>query len=84
MKKILSTVALILALGISNAYAKTVSEWKALGLESLQEGGKVIFLRHAYAPRTEANGNQDKNMNLKVCSTQRDILSEGIKQSKND
>jgi len=83
MKKILSTVALILALGISNAYAKTVSEWKALGLESLQEGGKVIFLRHAYAPRTEANGNQDKNMNLKVCSTQRDILSEGIKQSKN-
>lgn len=82
MKKILSTVALILALGISNAYAKTVSEWKALGVEALQEGGKVIFLRHAYAPRTEANGNNDKNLKVSDCSTQRDILSEGIKQSK--
>lgn len=82
MKKILSAVVLIFALGISNAYAKTVSEWKALGVEALQEGGKVIFLRHAYAPRTEANGNNDKNIKVGDCSTQRDILSEGIKQSK--
>ena len=82
MKKILSTVVLIFALGISNAYAKTTSEWKALGIEALQEGGKIIFLRHAYAPRTEANGNNDKKIVVGDCSTQRDILSEGIKQSK--
>ena len=82
MKKILSTVVLIFVLGISNAYAKTTSEWKALGIEALQEGGKIIFLRHAYAPRTEANGNHDKKYNVNDCSTQRDILSEGIKQSK--
>ena len=52
-------------------------------IEALQKGGKIILLRHAYAPRTIANGNHDKNYKHMICSTQRDILSEGIKQSKN-
>ena len=51
-------------------------------LETIQKGGNVIFLRHAYAPRTIENGNHDKNYKDKVCSTQRDILKEGIRQSK--
>ncbi len=68
---------------ISNhAKAKTTAEWRQAGIEAIQEGGKIILLRHAYAPRTEANGNHDKNYKHMVCSTQRDILSEGIKQSK--
>ena len=52
-------------------------------IEVLQKGGNIILLRHAYAPRTVANGNHDKNYKHMICSTQRDILSEGIKQSKN-
>ena len=82
MKKILSTVVLIFALGISNAYAKTTSEWKALGIEALQEGGKIIFLRHAYAPRTEANGNNDKKIVVGDCPSQRDILTKVLNSLK--
>ena len=52
-------------------------------IKVLQKGGNIILLRHAYAPRTVANGNHDKNYKHMICSTQRDILSEGIKQSKN-
>ena len=62
--------------------ANTYQELYNSGLKALKEGGKVIFLRHAYAPRTIENGNHDKNYKDKVCSTQRDILKEGIRQSK--
>ena len=48
----------------------------------MQEGDKIVFLRHAYAPRTLENGDNDKNYKENVCTSQRDILSEGIKQSK--
>ena len=44
----------------------------------LKEGGKVIFIRHAYAP-----GNGDpENFNLKDCASQRNLNKEGINQSK--
>ena len=47
-------------------------------INSLKEGGKLIFIRHAYAP-----GNGDpKKFNLKDCSTQRNLNREGINQSK--
>ena len=47
-------------------------------LNSLKEGGKIIFIRHAYAP-----GNGDpKNFNLEDCSTQRNLSQKGIIQSK--
>jgi len=47
-------------------------------INSLNEGGKLIFIRHAYAP-----GNGDpKNFSLKDCSTQRNLNQEGIDQSK--
>ena len=48
----------------------------------MQEGDKIVFLRHAYAPRTLENGDNDKNYKENVCTSQRDILSEDIKQSK--
>ena len=47
-------------------------------IDSLQEGKKLIFIRHAYAP-----GNGDpNNFNLKDCSTQRNLNQKGIEQSK--
>ena len=46
-------------------------------VNSLKEGGKLIFIRHAYAP-----GNGDpKNFNLNDCSTQRNLGHNGRKQA---
>ncbi len=43
----------------------------------LQDGNKLIFIRHAYAP-----GNGDpNNFNLNDCSTQRNLSKEGRKQA---
>ena len=47
-------------------------------INSLKEGEKLIFIRHAYAP-----GNGDpENFNLKDCSSQRNLDQEGVIQSK--
>ena len=47
-------------------------------IESLKEGNKLIFIRHALAP-----GNGDpENFELKNCSTQRNLNNIGIEQSK--
>ena len=47
-------------------------------IESLKEGGKLIFIRHALAP-----GNGDPaNFELQNCSTQRNLNEIGIQQSK--
>jgi phosphohistidine phosphatase SixA len=47
-------------------------------INSLKEGGKLIFIRHAYAP-----GNGDPvNFSLKDCASQRNLDLEGINQSK--
>ena len=73
MKKI----CLILFLGLltfkNNVYASDII------LESLKEGKKIIFLRHALAP-----GNGDpENFNINDCTTQRNLSESGIIQSKN-
>jgi phosphohistidine phosphatase SixA len=47
-------------------------------LNFLQEGKKLIFIRHAIAP---GNGDPD-NFNIKDCSTQRNLDKKGIQQSK--
>ena len=47
-------------------------------LNQLEDGGKLIFIRHAYAP-----GNGDpNNFNLNDCSTQRNLNKEGRQQAK--
>ena len=47
-------------------------------IKTLDQGGKLIFIRHAYAP-----GNGDpKNFNLNDCSTQRNLNNSGKNQSK--
>ena len=46
-------------------------------LNQLEDGGKLIFIRHAYAP-----GNGDpNNFNLHDCSTQRNLNVDGRKQA---
>ena len=46
--------------------------------KNLEEGGKLIFIRHAYAP-----GNGDpQNFNLNDCLTQRNLSDRGRKQAK--
>ena len=47
-------------------------------IESLKEGGKLIFIRHALAP---GNG-YPANFELQNCSTQRNLNEIGIQQSK--
>jgi len=47
-------------------------------MNQLAEGGKLIFIRHAYAP-----GNGDpSNFTLNDCSTQRNLNEDGRKQAK--
>ena len=47
-------------------------------INELEEGGKLIFIRHAYAP----GGGDPENFNINDCSTQRNLNHEGISQSK--
>ena len=44
----------------------------------LEDGGKLIFIRHAYAP----GSGDPNNFNLNDCSTQRNLSNEGRTQSK--
>ena len=44
----------------------------------LKKGGKLIFIRHAYAP----GGGDPKNFNIDDCNTQRNLDDEGRVQSK--
>ena len=73
MKKIKYFSIIFIILIVSNQ-AKSNSDI----LSSLEEGGKIVLIRHAYAP-----GNGDpKNFNINDCSTQRNLSKEGINQSK--
>ena len=48
-------------------------------LNQLEYGGKLIFIRHAYAP----GSGDPSNFNLNDCSTQRNLSKEGRKQAAN-
>ena len=72
MKKIMGVLALSLLL-----FSSSADSTEKL-INTLKDGGKLVFIRHSYAP-----GNGDpKNFNLKDCSTQRNLSKEGINQSK--
>ena len=47
-------------------------------INQLEEGGKLIFIRHAYAP----GSGDPNNFNLNDCSTQRNLSEEGKRQAK--
>ncbi|MDA9647409.1 histidine phosphatase family protein [Candidatus Pelagibacter sp.] len=44
----------------------------------LKKGGKLIFIRHAYAP----GGGDPKNFDINICATQRNLNKSGRIQSK--
>ena len=72
MKRLISFLVIIFFVFLNSAFSNEKL------INSLKEGGKLIFIRHAYAP-----GNGDpKNFNLKDCSSQRNLNQEGINQSK--
>ena len=73
MKKIISLLFIFISLVFSNqAFSHDDL------IQSLKEGGKIIFIRHAYAP----GGGDPDNFDVNDCSTQRNLNNEGISQSK--
>ena len=46
-------------------------------LDQIESGGKLIFIRHAYAP----GSGDPNNFNLNDCSTQRNLNKDGRKQA---
>ena len=48
-------------------------------IKEIKQGGKLIFIRHAYAP----GGGDPQNFNLDDCSSQRNLNDDGREQSKN-
>ena len=71
MKKVLT----ILFIGLLNFNSNALANDKIL--DSLNEGKKLIFIRHALAP---GNGDPD-NFLINDCSTQRNLSKKGINQS---
>ena len=73
MKKIILLLFIFISLVFSNqAFSNDYL------IQSLKEGGKIIFIRHAYAP----GGGDPDNFDINDCSTQRNLNDKGIKQSK--
>ena len=48
-------------------------------INELKNGGKLIFIRHAYAP----GGGDPNNFDINDCNTQRNLSNSGRKQAKN-
>jgi len=68
-------ILLIIFISLTNSIKAKSND---LSIKILREGGKLIFIRHAYAP---GNGDPD-NFNLEDCSSQRNLNEKGKKQSK--
>ena len=69
MKKIISLLFIFISLVFSNQAFSNDDL-----IQSLIEGGKIIFIRHAYAP----GGGDPDNFDVNDCSTQRNLNNEGI------
>ena len=73
MKLIKILLLLLISLNIS---FKVISANHLHGI--LKEGGKLIFIRHAYAP----GGGDPEGFELTICESQRNLNIQGIEQSK--
>ena len=73
MKKVFLILFIGLFIFEDNVYSSD------LILNSLKEGKKIIFIRHAIAP---GNGDPD-DFDINDCETQRNLSKKGIEQSKN-
>ena len=76
MFKRVKKILILLVLGVlplSNLYAdKKITE-------SLKQGEKIIFIRHAIAP----GSGDPENFSIDECDTQRNLNEKGVEQSKN-
>ena len=71
-KKFFISFLILLSLFLNKAFANSEI------LNSLKEGNKIVFIRHAIAP-----GNGDpENFAISDCSTQRNLGKKGVEQSK--
>ena len=68
---------ILIIIFITSASSIKADSTKTL-INELHNGGKIIFIRHAYAP----GGGDPENFNINDCSTQRNLNDEGITQSK--
>lgn len=78
IKRILLASIIMLSSTMTMAWGFNKEFNKQDAIQSLQNGGMIVFVRHAYAPgRGDPEG-----VRWEDCSTQRNIKSEGIRQSK--
>ena len=70
MKRLLIFLFFLVFCGSSYANTKVIN--------ALREGGKLIFIRHAYAPGV----GDPNNFDIRDCSTQRNLNTIGIDQAK--
>lgn len=70
-------IKLITLLITFNVIFQSILIAKDKEIELLQEGGKVVFIRHAYAP----GGGDPINFIIDDCNTQRNLNEQGINQS---
>ena len=80
MKKLLGIIIFSL-LWSGLGYSAETNPDKAL--KALKEGGKIVLIRHAFAPGIPGNKDlkKEEGGNIKDCSTQRNLLQEGKDQS---
>ena len=68
-------IILVLFISLNNSVK---ADSKKNIIENLKEGGKLIFIRHAYAP----GGGDPENFDIYDCSTQRNLSESGRNQSR--
>ena len=78
IKRILIASVIILSSTMTMAWGFQKEFNKQEAIQSMQNGGMIVFVRHAYAP----GSGDPEGVRWEDCSTQRNIKSEGIRQAK--
>ena len=78
-----SIVSLIITISLFlSGFAFSIETNPDKALKALKEGGKIVLIRHAFAPGIEGNiDKKGKDYKQNDCSTQRNLLQEGKEQS---
>ena len=78
-----SVISIIITLSLFfSGFAFSIETNPDKALKALKEGGKIVLIRHAFAPGIEGNiDKKGKDYNQNDCSTQRNLLQEGKEQS---
>ena len=78
-----SIISIIITLSLFfSGFAFSIETNPDKALKALKEGGKIVLIRHAFAPGIEGNiDKKGKDYKQNDCSTQRNLLQEGKEQS---